>query len=246
MFLDAKEFFLTFTSFYDCYSKVSQVNSYSFKYHHTYDVVEYMKKIIEPQNLTQNQKELALTCAIFHDLGRFTQLEKCGRYDDVISFDHAKESVDILRVYGWFQNVSKKEEEMITYAILKHNKIDKLRENTYKFLLAKMLRDADKLAILSNFVLLGEISKDFSEKESKNVYESIRKEELVQYESIKTNLDWVIAYFCYLFDINLDISLKILKDERLLIPYLEILKANLEKEKFKLVEDIYLKRMKEI
>lgn len=245
MFLEAKEFFEQFTSSFDCMSKERQVNSYYFKYHHTYDVVEYMKKIIETQNLSQEEKELALTCAIFHDLGRFTQLKKCGKYDDVqTTFDHAKESIDILRKYEWFQNVSKQEEEKITYAILEHNKIDELKGTAYPFLLAKMLRDADKLAILSNQVLLEEISEDFSEEESEKVFECLKKEQLVHYKDIKSNLDWIIAYFCYLFDMNLEISLKILKDESLLIPYLKILKTNLQKEKYKIVENIYLKRTK--
>ena len=108
MYIMAKKFFEEFVSKYNI-KEGNVTNTYYYKYRHTYDVVNMMEKIT--YNLNEEEKDILKTIAIFHDLGRFVQLEKYKAYDDIKSnFDHALESVKVLEENNFFKNNNIKED----------------------------------------------------------------------------------------------------------------------------------------
>lgn len=81
MYTNAKDFFEKFTKKYNIQNEPTEVETFAYKYYHTYRVVKKMEEILAKLNLTEREEEIAKTLAIFHDLGRFVQLEKTKHYD---------------------------------------------------------------------------------------------------------------------------------------------------------------------
>ena len=66
------------------------------KYDHTFRVVENAKEIAKSLNLDDKEKNRALVCALFHDLGRFPQVTEYDTFIDELSFDHGDKSYELL------------------------------------------------------------------------------------------------------------------------------------------------------
>lgn len=232
VYLEAKEFFENFVTQYDLSDQKNQVNSYSYKYHHTFRVVSLMEEFGKAMNLSKEEQEIALTIAIFHDLGRFQQLEKTKVYDDVITkFDHADCSVKILEQGGWFWKEAIAEEE-IRFAIFHHNKYaiaNTLESNALFY--AKLIRDVDKLVIMQEVCLEGDDSKI-----SSKIMDDFLEEKLLDRHDIKTGMDEKLSYLAFVFDFNFKESVIFLEKYHILLPYFEFLKHNLKWEDY---EKIY-------
>ncbi len=207
----AKEFFEEFVKSYDL-DEGNIINTYYYKYRHTYDVVNMMEKITT--NLSEQKKDILKTIVIFHDLGRFVQLEKYKAYDDVKShFDHALESVKVLEENKFFENNNIDEElkKKMCEAIYFHNKlsIDDCSNEALEY--ARYIRDADKLGVLyrtGKYDNLDEISSV--------VLEAFKKEKLIDYGILKTQSDGLLSELAFIFDFNFDISKAILVNEGIL------------------------------
>ena len=211
MYDNAKEFFMEFVKKYDL-DEGNIINTYYCKYRHTYDVALMMEKIT--YNLSEEEKDILKTIAIFHDLGRFVQLEKYRAYDDVKShFDHALESVKVLEENNFFKNnnIDEHLQKKMCEAIYFHNKlsIDDCSKEALEY--SRYIRDADKLGVLyrvGDYDKLDEISLD--------VLEAFKKEKLIDYGILKTRSDGLLAELAFIFDFNFDISKAILVKEGIL------------------------------
>ena len=64
---------------------------------HTYAVVSVMENLCQKRLLPPHTAGLALLCALFHDIGRFEQLEQYDTFLDHKSVDHASLSCRVLR-----------------------------------------------------------------------------------------------------------------------------------------------------
>ena len=219
MYQRALDFFESFVHQYPIDEKDTSLESYYFKYRHTFDVVKRMEELVSDKT----EKELYLTVALFHDLGRFVQLEKYKYYNDVkTKFDHAKESVLILEEYEWFNknNIPKETQEIIEFAILNHNKIAVEPCKGLKKELTETLRDADKIGVLDrmydNTSDIGQVSDD--------VFKDFHKEKLIPYTLVKTGIDGILAEIAFVFDLKKKKSIKIIKKEQILNSRLELLK----------------------
>ena len=119
---------------------------------HTLRVAEVMDRITAGLDLPDETRYLAALCAVFHDIGRFEQVTRYGTYNDRRSVNHAVLSCEVLRENGFLEHLPERQQEMILTAIENHNKLaidDGLDEDT--MLLAKLIRDADKVDIFRVF-----------------------------------------------------------------------------------------------
>lgn len=159
--------------------------------------------------LTPNERELVELSAILHDLGRFYQ-HRDGHKLSSTEFDHGVEAVKLLRDNPDFNN------PMLLFAIEEHNRFKIRYDNPYyvglsehdKFVadqMAKLLRDADKLENIKDFVYHG-VPKlyKFPTKEplSEKVKEAITKNEQVLRANMKTSSDRVVDFLAWVYDIN--------------------------------------------
>lgn len=220
----AKVFFENYCKDYEIKKELDLMDTFSHKYYHTYRVVAMMKKLICALDLTLREKELAVVVAFFHDLGRFVQLEKCHVYDDSKSnFDHGLESVKILKECQWCkeQDLTDFETKAIFFAIENHNKFQ-LRNTTdaLSLLLGQLLRDADKLVIMWEEVQKLTINPSGL---SDLVEKQFLKQQLIDWDTIQTDIDSLVYYLAFLFDLNFNVSFNILKSEEIPNPYYHLL-----------------------
>lgn len=248
MIENAIVFFENFCKNYEIKKEDDMKSTYSHKYYHTYRVQKWMKSLTKKLKITQREKDLAIITAIFHDLGRFIQLEKYNQYNDhMTKFDHGKESVRILKENNWFsKNKIKKEEEVaICFAIYNHNKI-KIEKNSSKLslLLAKLIRDADKLAIIEECYHFDSFTqiKEYG-KISSMIKKQFQNHQLLNIKDVKTLEDEICYYLAYIFDFNFLETMALLKKNHLLDSYFEILEqkgSKRIKEKIKKEINLFL------
>ncbi len=129
----------------------SLVDGMQCKLDHTWDVVRFAGRIAEGENFREEERELALLCALFHDIARFEQVRKFSTFNDALSnFDHGYEGVRILYAQDLLKGLPPAWKITIAAAVEFHNKLaipeGILDDFALKF--ARLTRDADKLAIL--------------------------------------------------------------------------------------------------
>lgn len=120
------------------------------KYVHTLMVVKTMMMICRKEGLTNDDTKLALQIALFHDLGRFREVERQHIFRNT-TFDHGAYSNKILFNDGFIKNFMINEDDylLIKKAIYYHNKKDLSDDLTKReYLFATLLRDADRIDIL--------------------------------------------------------------------------------------------------
>lgn len=144
------------------------------KFHHTFRVVEYAKDIARSEGLTEDDVNLAMLCALLHDIARFRQWSIYKTYEDSKSYDHGEEAYKILKEKNYIANYTTDpyEQRIILKAVKNHNKY-KLEEglSEREAFFAKILRDADKIDIICSqnelsgvFILNPTYIKPFQEK----------------------------------------------------------------------------------
>ncbi|WP_406657897.1 HD domain-containing protein [Methanolobus sp. ZRKC2] len=118
------------------------------KEEHSLRVYENASLISKSEKLDESEQYLAMTIALFHDIGRFEQFRKYRTFKDSESENHALLGVRILKSANILSFLPSQEKEIIYAAISYHNLKD-LPENLNKRCLfhSMLVRDADKLDI---------------------------------------------------------------------------------------------------
>ena len=127
----------------------------SHKWYHSLRVMEIMQLL--SKYLKQDTKDyfLASIIGLFHDYGRFYQLDNYHTYQDTV-FDHgnygAHELIENHKIKNFIDE--ELEEQVIYDAIKNHNKYSiQLNLAERNLLFSKMIRDADKLDILESITI---------------------------------------------------------------------------------------------
>ena len=225
------------------------------KVNHIERVAQNSKMIAQGLNLTKEEINLAEAIGIFHDLGRFEQVRNYNTFDDRVSgINHAQYSVKILFEDNLIRNFIENSyyDNIIKTAILNHNKI-KIDENTSgkELLFSKIIRDADKLDILSGVLVSDEFIPafwydDFSVKEINELaLKDFFDKTLIKYENVKNNADQSLVFFAYVYDMYFDITLKILNDRNTLEKYSNKIKEIFTSHKVHEQIDMITKFLKE-
>ncbi len=149
----------TLSLWFDNYTKKFNSNdeyvlsAIKLKIRHTLLVCANIKAIVESLNLPTSAENIALSCALLHDVGRFEQVVNFSSFNDAKSCDHAELSVEVLKNQNVLFELDSSQKEIIYTAIEWHNKKalpDNLDENQLMYI--KMLRDADKIDIMRLFI----------------------------------------------------------------------------------------------
>ena len=114
---------------------------------HTDDVCRITRDLIAADgSFTAREQEIFLLAALFHDISRFEQYRRFGTFRDDLSFDHGDRSAEIIGSAGFLDGIAPEDAQTVTDAVRHHNKLRLPPEHATAA--AKMIRDADKLAIL--------------------------------------------------------------------------------------------------
>lgn len=184
--------------------------------------------IVEELGLNQQQRLLAETISLFHDVGRFEQFIKYRTYNDVGTVNHSLLGLKVLAENKILDGLDSREKEIIETAIRLHGERDLpkgLRGEAELF--AKLIRDIDKLDIYYVMIdRLEDFRKDpqkaeatlgFSKKEgySKNIIQAIIDNRTVGYEDIRSLDDMVIVMLGWVIDINFVPTLKEIRKRKI-------------------------------
>ena len=194
------------------------------KIDHIKRVTKICKMLAKHLKLNDEQTRLAEAIGIFHDIGRFKQVEMYDTFNDRDSINHAELGVKILFQDSLIDDfeIEEKYKKIIKLAVLNHNK-DKIEEGLTEEenLFCKIIRDADKLDIfyvLCNYDFESAFwYKDFKiEEVSKEIMHELKDIHKLDYGNIKNNADQIAVPFAYTFDLNFEFSLRYLKEKRYL------------------------------
>lgn len=219
-----------FESYVDKFSGLTdeQQKNFAIKKEHSKRVAGNSKKLANLLNLEPEDSKLAVTAAIFHDIGRFKQLVTYDTFNDTVSEDHAEMAVEILKEKGFLNELSSKEQDIVFTAVRLHNKLVLPKNPDARELMhARLLRDADKLDILSvlsdyytdrsqppNHTLTWELPK--ATQVSPGVVKEVLSGRLVSKAEVKSEMDVKIMQLSWVYDINFKPTIEMIFQNRFL------------------------------
>lgn len=229
-FIKIKDWFKLYTAQFHSNDENFQKNI-DLKIEHSYRVWKFAAELISKIEVPDNDKLIAETAGILHDIGRFKQFEKYGTFSDKKSVNHAQLSVEVIKEKELITHLSDNEQDKILTAVFNHNKkIIPGDLSKKESLLVKVLRDADKLDILR-------IVTDYYCNEDKNSnnalqldlpdtpsinslnYKDILNERIVDLNNLETLNDFKLLQIGWIYDLNFKHTFKILKEKG----YLEVI-----------------------
>lgn len=237
-YLSLRDFFISYVNQFEMDGSEDQENI-DLKIRHSYRVCEEMENIIEDFELSEEEFYLAKIIALFHDIGRFKQYKEYKTFSDYKSEDHGELGVLVLEENGLMADFSPEHQKIVISAIRLHNN-PKLPNDDDLFF-AKLIRDADKLDIFNLFK--GKYEKENEETElikldhrpeiSDHIYEKLKNKELIKYDSLETVNDLKLMQMTWIYDINFNKTLEIIKKRNYLDTIYNSMSAN------KKAEEIY-------
>ena len=182
---------------------------------HTKRVCRETNDLADKLGLGENDRLLAETIAIFHDVGRFRQFAEYRTYCDPRSINHNLLAVEILRQNNVLDILQDGEKKIITTAVELHGTKrlpDDLSIETA--LHAKLIRDADKLDVYyvslkyqkehkaspGKFMLETEFPDE--PRCTEKVFSSVINGEVVDYADLRTLNDFRLMQLGWVFDVN--------------------------------------------
>ncbi len=193
------------------------------KVEHTRNVCENIIRIANALSLGGSEMLLAETAALFHDVGRFPQYARYKTFRDAVSANHGHLGAKVLSEENVFENLPVNEQKMIVRTVRFHNAFAvpaAVSEKT-AFLL-KMVRDADKLDIFRVFIEYYESPDEDkasavayglpdTPEYSHDILSCLHDEKIASYVNLKTENDFKLMKLSWVYGMNFDISLKMLR-----------------------------------
>ena len=205
-----------YISYYDSFTELSddQKKNFDIKKEHSFRVAGLSVQLAGKLEFNFEEQKLAYFTGLFHDIGRYRQLEEFNTFHDAKSVDHAEYSIQVLKEEKVLDKFEIENGELILTAILNHNKLklpEKLSGQELKF--AKLIRDADKMDILKvltdyysnrnatpNHTLTWELPKGTYV--SKAVSKEILDGKLVSKKNVVSEIDVKIMQMSWVYDLN--------------------------------------------
>lgn len=220
--IDIENAKISFEKFIDQYQEKNHPG-FNLKVTHIYHVAKNAKKIATELNLSKEDIALAELIGLLHDIGRFEEIKQLNQFNSV-KFDHASFGVRMLFKDQLIREFIENDhyDEIIKNAIDNHSRLS-IKEglDDRSLLHVRIIRDADKL---DNFRVKKEESIQSmyhgiiqSKEEVENsaisnkVYETIKKKKCIDIHDRKTSLDYFICVLAFVFDLNFEISRRIVK-----------------------------------
>ena len=118
------------------------------KEQHVGYVTAHCRALAAHLGLDEHHRQLAEIVGLFHDVGRFQQYTLYKTFNDSKSEDHADLGLKVLDELPFMKKLTAEDEALVRFAIGNHNKKQIApTEDKWKLLMAKIIRDADKLDI---------------------------------------------------------------------------------------------------
>lgn len=194
------------------------------KFYHTFRVIDYAKAIAKNENLDEHETNLAFLCALLHDIGRFEQARVYKTYNDQLSIDHGDLGYKILLKNDFISEfvTDDTDKQIVLKSVKNHNKYiadSSLTEKEAYF--TKLVRDADKLDILDKQRL--QITDNINTIDE-NAISFIREHKLFKRNgALKNDATEIVHSLSFIFDLNFDESLKIIKEKKMIEHKLDVL-----------------------
>ena len=196
------------------------------KFDHTGEVCEITEKIVAGEARFSPRDTLIFRlCALFHDISRFEQYDKFKTFLDRHSFDHGDRSAALIDELGLVPELPAEDRACVIDAVRAHNKFSIPADLAPAHLAAaKMVRDADKLAILR--LIIRFFNGDYSDPAirldlpdtpgwSPAILETALSGKCVVYTDMKCVNDFKLGLFAWSCDLNWPASAALALDEDL-------------------------------
>ncbi len=211
---------------------------------HSARVCDEMDRLVDKLGFNDNDKLIARTAALLHDVGRFPQFVKYQTYMDPRSCDHSCLAVKVLKENDVLSGLSDAEQQIILTSIRLHGQKllpDDLDDRTALF--AKLVRDADKLDIFplvlegfktyladpNSFLLEFELPNDpFC---SDEIVDAVIDGKLIEYNKLRTMNDMRMLQLGWVYDINFAPSFERIDEQKYLEQIAEYLPKTPQTEK---------------
>ncbi|NOZ68457.1 MAG: HD domain-containing protein [Deferribacteres bacterium] len=218
-----KEWFSTYTKSFYSSSEEDQKNIL-LKVEHTRNVCENIIRIADDVSPGANEKRLAETAALFHDVGRFPQYARYRTFRDAVSTNHGHLGAKVLAEENALAGLPAEERDLIILTVKFHNAFaipDTVDERTAFFL--KMVRDADKLDIFRVFIEYYESPEEDrasavayglpdTPEYSPGILSCLLEGKIASYVNLKTENDFKLMKLSWIYGMNFDISLRMLRE----------------------------------
>ena len=178
----------------------------NWKIDHTYRVAMYSRMLAS--SLDSQEIDRAYVIGLFHDIGRFEQIDKYHTYDDIKSLDHGYLGYQVLKQLHY-------DDEIVLNAVRYHNayKIpDEFSNDPLQLLHCKIIRDADKLDNLNSFYECDLTN----QKVNPHLIRFFMIHQMVQNSEVKTPMDEALRELSFVFDINFNESLCLIKNSNMI------------------------------
>lgn len=206
-----------------------------YKFHHTYRVVEYAKEIANSISLSKEDTDIAILASLLHDVARFKQYTEYRTYNDKKSFDHGDEAIEVLKENNFIEQftTNKKSIDMVFKAIKNHNKFKVEEMDEKSLLITNIVRDADKLDIMTE---LGNTMNDKKMELDSDLINCIMNGKLPKISN-NTSSSEVLTYISFIYDINFKFSIKYLNDNDIIKNKFNLLKIYFEDKRIDIMEE---------
>ena len=209
------------------------------KEEHTERVCEEIVMLGAALNLPTQDRLLAETVALFHDLGRFKQYATYGTFEDAASEDHAALGLRELAKDRVLSICSEAEQSLINDAIGYHNVRTLPHDGDQRILFfAQLLRDADKLDIWRVFI--DYYDRQYEQQDSTIVWglpndpacspkvvDALRRQEMADTRHMATLNDYKLLQISWIFDVNFRPTLRAVHERQ----YIDRIAATLPQTK---------------
>jgi hypothetical protein len=183
---------------------------YLLKIDHTFRVTAHSLR--NTTGLPSPVRLAAALSALYHDLGRFSQLKEFGTFHDGASINHAQRSVSELERLAWLPPGLPYREEIITAIRLHNQKLLTAPLSPVGEFFYHLLRDCDKTDVLAvlkghyltagdrdSFLTLGMISE---EAVTPTVLDAVLSGHIVDIRDVRTRHDFKLLQLGWITDIH--------------------------------------------
>ncbi len=191
---------------------------------HARELEVYLREELGPDARRRRGAELA---ALLHDAGRFEQFRRYRTFNDSISEDHGKIALDLIEKEGLLSEIDSEDKplaEAVRFAVFEHNKLTiPPVEDELSLLLAKLVRDADRIDIFRIMAEHLEKPDDAGEEAvflhledtqtiSMPVYNSVRQGEMVHRNDLSGRSDFLCQILSWIQIMNFPYSCKLINE----------------------------------
>jgi len=234
-----RDFFKRYTKSFFGLNQYKNKN-YKLKQDHTKRVCANILELCSSLNFTEQGKNIAEAIALFHDIGRFVQFKTYNTFSDGKSENHAILGLRVLKETKIINKSAHK--NIILSAVRFHNlkELPNTLQDKNTILYSKLIRDADKLDIfnvLTNYYISKNTDNPALDLElphttsySEGVITDFFSNKCVDIKFLKGDIDFKLLQLSWIYDINFNKTLDIIKHKKYIEKILSVLPENTQVE----------------